>query len=70
MAERKGCIDQLEREQILKAKKFSILEVLKKRKSKGNNNSFAFNIRYHPVPLKLKNVLSEIHLLLTPDTEH
>ena len=70
MAERKGCIDQLEREQILKAKKFSILEVLKKRRSKGNNNSSAFNIRYHPVPLKLKNVLSEIHLLLTPDTEH
>ena len=70
MAERKGCIDYLVRGQILKAKKCSISEVLKKRKSKGNNNSFAFNIRYHPVSLKLKNVLSEILLLLTPDSEH
>ena len=25
---------------------------------------------YHPLLLKLKNVLSEIHLLLTPDREH
>ena len=36
----------------------------------GNKSRIAFNITYHPVFLKLKKVLSEIHLLLTPDREH
>ena len=36
----------------------------------GNKSRIAFNITYHPVFSKLKNVLSEIHLLLTPDREH
>ena len=58
------------RGQILKARKFSRSEVLNKRKRVGNNSRFGFNITYHPVLSKLKNVLSEIHLLLTPDREH
>ena len=62
--------DKLVREQILKARKFSRSEVLNKRKSVGNNNRFVSNIAYHPVLSKLKNVLSEIHLLLTPEKEH
>ena len=45
-------------------------EVLNKRKSVENNNRFVFNITYHPVLSKLKNVLSEIRLLLTLDREH
>ena len=61
---------KLVRGQILKARKCSRSEVLKKRKSVGNNNRFVFNITYHPALSKLKNVLSEIHLLLTPDREH
>ena len=32
----------------------------------GNKSRIVFNITYHPVFSKLKNVLSEIHLLLTP----
>ena len=36
----------------------------------GNKSRIVFNINYHPVFSKLKNVLSEIHLLLTPDREH
>ena len=31
---------------------------------------FVFNITYHPELSSLKNVLSEIHLLLTLDREH
>ena len=58
------------REQILKARQCSRSEVLNKRKRVGNNSRFVFNITYHPVLSKLKNVLSEIHLLLTPDREH
>ena len=66
----RGYSNKLVRGQILKARKFSKSEVLNKRKSVGNNNRFVFTITYHPVLLKLKNVLSEIHLLLTPDREH
>ena len=36
----------------------------------GNKSRIVFNITYHPVFLKLKHVLSEIHLLLTPGREH
>ena len=36
----------------------------------GNKSRVIFNITYHPVFSKLKNLLSEIHLLLTPDREH
>ena len=35
-----------------------------------NKSRFVFNITNHPVLSKLKNILSEIHLLLTPDREH
>ena len=66
----RGYSDKLVRGQILKARKFSRSEVLNKRKSVGNNNRFVFNITYHPMLPKLKNVLSEIQLLLTPDREH
>ena len=61
----RGYSEKLVREQILKARKFSRSEVLNKRKSVGNNNRFVFNITYHPVRSKLKNILSGIHLLLT-----
>ena len=40
-------------------------EVLNKQKHLGNNSRFVFNITYHAVLSKLKNVLSEIHLLLS-----
>ena len=36
----------------------------------GNKSKIVFNITYHAVFLKLKKVLSEIHLLSTPDREH
>ena len=62
--------DKLVRRQIVKTRKFLISDVLKKRKSVANNNRFLLNISYHPLLLKLKNVLSEIYLLLTPDREH
>ena len=62
--------DKLVRRQIVKTRKFLISDVLKKRKSVRNNNRFLLNISYHPLLLKLKNVLSEIYLLLTPDREH
>ena len=66
----RGYSDKLVRGQILKARKFSRSEVLNKQKRMGNKSRIVFNITYHPVFSKLKNVLSEIHLLSTPDREH
>ena len=62
----RGYSDKLVRGQILKARKFSRSEVLNKRKRTGNKCIIVVNITYHAVFSKLKNVLSEIHLLLTP----
>ena len=45
-------------------------EVLSERKHIRNESKVVFNITYHPVFSKLKNVLSEIHLLLAPGSEH
>ena len=65
------CSEKLVRRKTLnKAKRFSRSEVLNKWKRVGNDSRFASNITYHPVLWKLKNVLSEIHLLLTADREH
>ena len=66
----RGYSNKLVKGQILTARKFSRSEVLNKRKCVGNNRRFVFNITCHPLLSKLKNVLSEIHLLLTPDREH
>ena len=46
-------------------------QILRKQEKRvGKNSRFVFNITYHPVLWNLKNALSEIHLLLTPDREH
>ena len=66
----RGYSDRLMRGKSLKARKFSKSEVLNKRKRVGNNSRFAFNLTYHPVIPKLKNVISEMRLLLTTDREH
>ena len=58
-----GCSDRLVREKFLKARNFLMSELLTKRKRVGNNSRFVFNITYHPVLSKVKNLLSEIHLL-------
>ena len=44
--------------------------MLNKQKHVGKKNKFVFNITYHLVFSKLKNVLYEIHFLLIPDKKH
>ena len=65
-----GYSDKLVRGQILNARKCLRSEVWNKQKSVGSNNKFVFNITHHQLLSKLKNVLSDIHLPLTPDREH
>ena len=58
------------RQQILKVWKYSRTELLQIQRAKVHKNKLVFNITYYPVFSKLKNILSNIHLLLTPDREH
>ena len=66
----RGYSDKMVRKEILKARKFKRVDLLNKSKSENNKNNLVLNITYHPLFAKLKNILSCIHLLLTPDKEH
>ena len=57
------------RQQILKTQKYKRTELLRSQRE-VNKNKLVFNINYYPIFSKLKNILSKIHLLLTPDREH
>ena len=62
--------DKLVRKQILKAMKFSSKELLKKQGKKESEPKPVINISYHPSLAQLKNIMTRIHLLLTPDNEY
>ena len=66
----RGYSGKLVRAQILKARKFSRSEDVNKRKRMRKKSRIVFNITYHAVFPKFKDVLCEIHLLLTTDREH
>ena len=56
----RGYNEKVVRQQILKARK---------KQTKGRNK-LVFHFTYHPAYSKLKNILSNINLLLTPDAQH
>ena len=66
----RGYNEKLVRRQILKAQKYRRKELLHSHRVKVHKNKLVFNITYYPICSKLKNILSNIHLLLTPDREH
>lgn len=68
----RGYKDKLVRSQILKARKFSRNELLNRTSNKDGQRQevLTVNITYHPAYAKLKNILNDIHLLLTPNKEH
>ena len=66
----KRCIEKLVRQQILKARKYKTTELLQSQREEVHKHKLVFNISYYPIFSKLKNILSKIHLLLTPDREH
>ena len=66
----RGYSDKLVRKQILQARKLKRTDLLNKSKDKTNDKKLVFNITYHPALSKLKTVMSNIHILLTPDKEH
>ena len=58
------------RQQIFKARKYKGTELLHSQREEVHKNKLVFDITYYPIFSKLKNILSKIHLLLTPDREH
>ena len=66
----RGYSDKLVRQQILKARKLKRADLLNQSKERTDSKKFVFNITYHPTFSHLKDILSKIHLLLTPDKEH
>ena len=66
----RGYSDKLVRQQILNARKLKKAEILNKPKDKIKEKRLVLNVTYHPAFSKLKKVMSNIHILLTPDQEH
>jgi len=58
------------RRQILNARTFKRVTLLDKEKPNYKKNVLTLNITYHPAYAQVKKILSNIHLLLTPDSEH
>ena len=58
------------RKQILKARKYRRTEFLQSQGEEVYKNKLVFNITCSPIFSQLKNILSKIHLFLTPDREH
>ena len=58
------------RTQILWAREHSRESLLEKVKSESYQNKLTFNITCFPVFQNLRNILQELHILLTPDKEH
>ena len=57
------------RKQVLRAREHSRESLLKKVKSESNQNKLTINITYYPVFQNVRNILQELHTLLTPDKE-
>ena len=66
----RGYNDKFVRQQILKAKKFTREDLLNQDSKTRGRNKLVFNFTYHPAYLKLKHILSNTNLLLTPDAQH
>ena len=56
--------------QVLRAREHSRERLLEKVKSESDQNKLTFNITYYPVFQNVRNILQELHILLTPDKEH
>ena len=54
----------------MEARKYNRETLLDKVRDGNKENNLTLNIVYHPSFSRLRNILSEIHLLLTPDQEH
>ena len=66
----RGYNEKVVRQQILKARKFTRKDLPNQDSKTKGRNKLVFNFTYHPDYSKLKHILSNINLLLTPDAQH
>ena len=66
----RGYKDKMVRGQILKARHFNRNELLDRPPKDNGDRKLVLNITYHPAFARIKDTLSKINLLLTPDEEH
>ena len=62
--------EKVVRQQILNTTKFTREDLLNQDSKTKGRSKLVFNFTYHPAYLKLKHILSNINLLLTPDAQH
>ena len=65
-----GYSGKMVRREVLKARKFDRNYLLDKEQDKKPPPDLVLNITYHPALNKIKSILSNIHILLTPNKEH
>ena len=58
------------RKQVLPAREHSGESLLAKVKSESDQKKLTFNITDYPAFQNVRNILQELHILLTPDQEH
>ena len=66
----RGYNQKMVRDQILRARKKSRDNILDNAFPKKTEEKLTFNITYYPVFRNVKNILEELHILLTPNKEH
>ena len=54
----------------MKSRRFTRKDLLNQDSKTKDRNKLVFNFTYHPAYSKLKNILSNIKLLLAPDAQH
>ena len=66
----RGYSDKLVRKQVLRGRAFNRNFLLNKETNMSKSNIITLNITYHPAFARIRDILSKIHLLLTPNDEH
>ena len=67
---KKGCSEKIVRKQVSRAHEHSRESLLEKVKLESNQKKLTLNITYYPIFQNIRNILQELHILLTPDHEH
>ena len=62
-------VKKMVRKQVLQAREHSRESVLEKVKSKSDQNNLTFNIIYYSDFQNVRNILQQLHNILTPDKE-
>ena len=66
----RGYNEKMIRKQILRAREHSRNDFLEREKQQMSDQKLTFNITYYPAFQNVRAIMEELHILLTPNTEH